>query len=190
MFTGIITHKGKVTSSVFKNGSCFLAFEIPKGWKLHEGESIATDGVCLTVKSIAAKHYTVELMKETLQKTTFGTHAPLYVNLERALRLSDRLSGHVVTGHIDTIGIIKKIVDDGTAHIYTISFPKSFTKFIVPKGSICIDGISLTVVDIHKGLFSVAVLPYTLEKTTLGEKTEKMAVNLEFDILAKYALNK
>jgi riboflavin synthase len=190
MFTGIVTKKGKITSSLVKNGSLFLTIQTPKGWKIKEGESIATSGVCLTVKKISATSYTSELMQETLQKTTFGKKVPEYVNLEQSLRLSDRLSGHFVTGHIDSIGKIEKIVNEGTAKIYTISFPKTFQKLIVKKGSICMDGVSLTITDIRPGLFSVALLPYTLEKTILGDKQIGMQVNLEFDILAKYAQNK
>jgi riboflavin synthase len=189
MFTGIITQKGKVASSTQKNGSCFLTIATPKGWKLTEGESIATDGVCLTVKKIKGKMYEVELMQETLRTTTFGTLIPHYINLEQSLRLSDRLSGHFVTGHIDTVGIIKKITPDGDAKLYTISFPKSFRIFIIKKGSICVDGISLTVIDVSPRTFSVAVLPYTLFKTTLGNKKAGEYVNLEFDLLAKYAQN-
>ncbi|MDE2031105.1 MAG: riboflavin synthase [Patescibacteria group bacterium] len=189
MFTGIITKKGKVISSTKKNNSCFLTIEKPKGWKIKEGESIVTDGVCLTVKKINNKNYISELMEETLKKTTFGKIVPQYVNLEQSLRLTDRLSGHFVTGHIDTVGVIKKISRSGTSSLYTISFPKSFQKLIVKKGSIAIDGVSLTVVDTHPGIFSVAILPYTLEKTTLGDKKVGMSVNLEFDILAKYIQN-
>ncbi len=190
MFTGIITQKGKVAKVVTKNGSLFLTIQTPKGWKIKEGESIATNGVCLTVKKVNTTTYTSELMSETLKNTTFGHAVSKYVNLEQSLRLSDRLSGHFVTGHIDTVGTIEKITDDGTAKIYSVSFLKSFYKLIVKKGSICIDGVSLTITDIRPGLFSVAILPYTLQKTVLGDKEVDMQVNLEFDILAKYAQNK
>ena len=190
MFTGIVTKKGKVVSGVMKNGSLFLTIQTPKGWKIKEGESIATDGVCLTVKKLAATTYTYELMHETLQKTTFGKTVPKYVNLEQSLKIGGHLSGHFVSGHIDAIGTIEKITADGTAKVYTVSFPKTFQKLIVKKGSICIDGVSLTITDIRPGQFSVALLPYTLEKTILGDKIKGMQVNLEFDILAKYAQNK
>jgi len=190
MFTGIIAKKAKIISNSMKNGSCFLSIQKPSGWKLKEGESVSTDGVCLTVKKINSKNYEVELMQETLKKTTFGKYVPAHVNLERSLRVGDDLSGHFVTGHVDTIGKIKNITIDGMAKIYTISFAKSFQKLIVKKGSICVDGISLTVTDVKPGLFSVAILPYTIEGTTIGEKTKGMDVNLEFDILAKYIINK
>lgn len=190
MFTGIVAKKGKIVSSNMENGSCFLSIQIPVGWKLKEGESVSTDGVCLTVKKINKKDYEVELMQETLNKTTFKNPLPEYLNLERSLCVGDDLSGHFVTGHVDAVGKIEKIKAEGISKIYTISFPISFQRLIVKKGSVCVDGISLTVTDVKAGVFSVAILPYTLDSTTIGEKNAGMHVNLEFDILAKYINNR
>ena len=190
MFTGIVEKKTKVLSHTSKRGSLFLKIEKPKGWKISSGESIATDGACLTVKTFAQQSYTVELMPETLAKTTFGNSVPNNVNLERSLQYGDRLSGHFVSGHIDTVGKIAEIKRSGTSKVFIISFPRKFRRLLVPKGSIAVDGVSLTVVDIGANVFSVALLDYTLKHTTLGDKKIGDAVNLEFDILAKYLLKK
>jgi len=187
MFAGIVTDTARVKSKKAKNGSLFLTIEKPKKWKLAKGESVAVDGACLTVTDIGRGSYGVELMAETLSKTTFGKLMPERVNLERSLRLSDRVSGHFVTGHIDGTGKIEKIVPRGTSRIFFVSFPKKFGRLLAPKGSITVDGISLTLVGVSQKSFSVAVLPYTLKNTTLGKKGKGALVNLEFDILAKYA---
>ena len=190
MFTGIVTHIQKIRSHAIKNGSLFLTIEKPKGWKLSLGESIATNGVCLTVKKNLAKEYIVELMPETINKTTFGIVVPAHVNLERSLMIGDRLGGHWVTGHIDAIGTIENIVSKGDSKIVTVSFPKAFKKYMVTKGSVTIDGVSLTVVAVSDNHFSVSLVSYTTEHTTLGKRGRGDKVNLEFDILAKYVHNR
>jgi riboflavin synthase len=189
MFTGIIKNTTKIVSSKKKNGSLFLEFKIPSKWKLEEGESISTNGVCLTVKEIGKNSYIAELMPETLKNSTFGILTPGKVNLERSLKLGEMISGHFVTGHIDTIGEIKEIQKEGLAKIFTISFPQKFSKLITTKGSICVDGISLTVTKKTRNSFSVATLKYTLDNTNLGVLKKGDVVNLEFDILAKYLIN-
>jgi riboflavin synthase len=187
MFTGIITHTAKIRSHAEKNKSLFLTIAKPASWKLTVGESVATNGVCLTVKKSSPKDYSVELMPETLSKTTFGKKIPDTVNLERSLRLSDRVSGHFVTGHIDAIGRIISLHNHGTSRTLSISYPKAYRSLLIPKGSITIDGVSLTIVSMTSSSFTVAILDYTLKATTLGEKAKNDSVNLEFDILAKYA---
>lgn len=186
MFTGIIKNVAKVEKAEKRNGSLFLIVQKPKGWKIKAGDSIATDGACLTAIKITQKNYTVELMPETLAKTSFGKKIPDMVNLEQPLRLKDKVDGHFVLGHIDAVGKIEKITKQGLSSVYQISFPKSFVKLAVDKGSMTVDGISLTIVKVFKNSFIVALMAYTLKHTTLGQKKVKAPVNLEFDIIAKY----
>jgi riboflavin synthase len=186
MFSGIIQTTSKVHSSATKNGSLFLTFEKPKNWKIKLGDSIATNGVCLTVQALTKNSYTTELMPETLDRTTFGKLVPQTVNLEPSLTLGTLMDGHLVLGHVDTMGKITKLQDKGRSRIYTISFPKKYGHLVVEKGSITIDGISLTIVDCGKDWLSVSLVDYTIEHTTLGAKKIGELVNLEFDIMAKY----
>ncbi len=190
MFTGIIAQKAKVVTNAVKHRSLFLSIEKPKGWKLSLGESISVQGVCLTVKGITKKEYAVELMPETLKKTAFGESVPKEVNLERSLVYGNRLSGHFVTGHIDAVGKVEKIIRKGRSQVFYISYPKKFRRLLVEKGSVAVDGVSLTVVETTLKDFSVALLPYTLTHTTLGKKEKGAPLNLEFDILAKYLYRK
>ena len=186
MFTGIIKAKGHIIHSHKKGGSLFLDIKKPAGWKIAPGDSIATDGVCLTVAHVARTAYSCELMPETLAKTSFGQSVPAYVNLEQALHVSDKLDGHFVLGHVDAIGTIKSIQSNSAGTVYVISFPIKFNHLVVEKGSITVDGVGLTVVDVARDEFSVALVSYTLTHTTLADKSKGDFVNLEFDILAKY----
>lgn len=186
MFTGIIKTIGKVEKAITKNGSLFLTIKRPRGWQVALGDSIATDGVCLTVTNVTRSNYTTELMPETLALTTFGVATPAVVNLEPALRLNDLVGGHLVSGHIDTVGTITKIQPVGNARVVTISFPAQFASLIVAKGSVTVDGISLTVVKTGKTFFTVSLIAYTLAHTTIGTKKVNDEVNIEFDIVAKY----
>ncbi|MEI6659910.1 MAG: riboflavin synthase [bacterium] len=188
MFTGIIKSTGKVLKAEKKSGSLYLTIQKPKGWKIKLGESISTDGVCLTVAKMASGTYTCELMEETLKKSYFGSYMPKYVNLEQSMRLGDRLDGHFVLGHVDTVGKIKSIEKMKSGTVYTISYPKAFSMFVVAKGSITVDGISLTVVEKKLNYFSVSLVDYSLKNTTIKEKKSGDPVNLEFDILGKYLL--
>ncbi len=193
MFTGIIRTVSPVVKAEKKTlfagrqgGSLFLTIQTPKGWRVRTGESIATDGVCLTVARVGKGRYTCELMTETLQKTYFGVWMPTRVNLEKSLHLSDPLDGHLVLGHVDTIGRIKKIQKQPSGVLYTFSFPEEFARLVVPKGSIAVDGISLTVVDAARDWFSVSLVEYTLKHTAIRYKRTGEPVNLEFDIIGKY----
>lgn len=190
MFSGIISKIGEVQKAETKAGSLYLTIKTSKGWKLKPGDSVATDGVCLTVKTAGTDIYITELMPETLQKTYFSKIVPKYVNLERPLKLSSLLDGHLVLGHVDAVGQIKKIEARGDSKIYFISFPKKFSKLLVEKGSVAVDGISLTVVKGGQGIFSVAVIDYTLKNTSLKNKKINDLVNLEFDIIGKYVLGR
>jgi len=164
-----------------------VGIERPRGWDIKRGDSINIDGVCSTVRNLSAKIFEVEYMPETLALTT----VPLFkkdsrVNLERSLRLSDRLDGHIVLGHVDTIGTVIDIKRAQTSAIAKISFPAAYKKFIAKKGSICVNGVSLTVVDVGKNWFSISLVRYTLDHTNLQNLVKGDKVNLEADMLARY----
>ncbi|MDP3725308.1 MAG: riboflavin synthase [Nanoarchaeota archaeon] len=186
MFTGVIRAVSDVRKSEKRRGSLFLEIQKPRAWKVKIGDSVAVNGTCLTIKKIQRGMMVFELMPETLSKTTFGKIVPRAVNLELPLRLSDRLDGHFVTGHVDTVGKITDIKKRGVSKVFDISFPRKFAKLVVPKGSIAIDGVSLTIVAAFLSRFSVSLVSYTLKNTILGERKVGDVVNLEFDILAKY----
>lgn len=186
MFSGIISTISKIEKTQIKNDSLFLTIQKPKNWKIKPGDSIATNGACLTVKTINKNTYTTELMPETLDKTYFSVNYPQQVNLERSLKLSDFLDGHLVTGHIDTVGKITKITKKGNSKNYKINFNKKFAKLLADKGSVTIDGISLTVVQAKQTWLTVSLVDYTLNHTILGNKKINDPVHIEFDILAKY----
>jgi riboflavin synthase len=187
MFTGIIEKIGKVKELSGKKG--FLVLET--GFlNLREGESVAVNGVCLTVSRTEKNLASFDLSPETLKKTSLARlkiGGP--VNLERALRLGDRIGGHMVTGHIDGRGKILAIRKTGAGKEMTVLFPAEIKKYLAVKGSVAIEGISLTVAGLSGNRLSVALVPYTLSKTTLGEKRVGAEVNLEVDVIARY-LNK
>jgi len=188
LFTGIIEELGLVKNISLKPQSAVLTIEAHKvleGTKI--GDSIAVCGVCLTVVSLTPNSFTVDVMAETLNKTILKdlkVNSP--VNLERALRLSSRLGGHLVTGHVDGIGTIRNIVPRGIANIFEIAVPPELLTLILPKGSVAVDGISLTVVDVGSDHFSVSIIPHTFRETTLGVKKKGDRVNIETDIIGKY----
>lgn len=190
MFTGVIRNIGKVERSWEKGGSLFLVIKKPKNWKIKPGDSISTDGVCLTVKQTQKNLFITELMSETLERTTFGRRIPKRVNLERPLTLNSLLYGHLTLGHIDAVGKITGIKSRSSSRIYSVSFPQKYSHLVAEKGSLAVDGVSLTATKADSGRFSVSLVDYTLQKTTLGEKKVGDFCNIEFDILAKYLLNK
>lgn len=190
MFTGVIRNIGEVKRSYKKAGSLFLAIKRPKNLKMKPGNSISVDGVCLTVKETPKNLLITELMPETLKRTTFGIKVPERINLEKPLTFNSTLDGHLVLGHIDAVGKITSIKSRSLSKIYSVSFPREYSRLVAQKGSLAVDGVSLTVVDASSGGFSVSLTDYTLRNTTLGEKKVGDLVNIEFDILAKYLLNK
>ena len=192
MFTGIIEEMGIVEGIVSKKNLSVLMVRAKKVLKgVKRGTSIAVNGVCLTVTNIKRDVLMFDIMRETLLKTNLGTLRPRScVNLERALKANGRIDGHFVSGHVDDMG---KVTARITGENYTelrISFRKDLMKYIVPKGSVCLDGVSLTVGEVKKAYFSVYLIPFTLEVTTLGEVKKGDKINIETDILAKYILNK
>lgn len=190
MFTGVIQDIGTVARSARQSGSLFLTIEKPKGWKLKPGDSVAVNGVCLTARKLRGNNFAVELMPETLAQTSFKINVPEQVNLERPLTLASPLDGHLVLGHVDAVGKIVAQTKPGRAEIFTIQFSRQFKKLIVSKGSVALDGVSLTVADCRANWLTVSLVSYTLEHTTFGQKKVGDLVNLEFDILGKYILQK
>ncbi len=187
MFSGIVETISPVIKVSNRRQQRVLAIRKPRGWTLREGESVCVEGVCSTVQSFNKDTFRVVYMPETLRKTTLGDlHTGDKVNLERCLTLQSLIGGHLVQGHVDTTARIRDIRSEGEAAIYTFEIPARFSRYIVPKGSIAVDGISLTVVDADRSAFQCSLLAYTLEHTTLGMKRAGDRVNIEVDILAKY----
>lgn len=191
MFTGIITNLGSLERKSFLKG--MLQLTIKLGKRLDDvvvGESISVNGVCLTVTKIDKDLLTFDVMQETKEKSNLNDlKIKDIVNLERALRASDRLSGHFVSGHVDAVGIIRRKEFRNGSYVFHIAVSKELIPYIVPKGSIAVDGISLTVTEIKGNVFTVCIIPHTYENTTLAKKANSDKVNIEIDQLAKYAAN-
>jgi riboflavin synthase len=189
MFTGLVETLARVESvSADGHGGCSLTLsESTLASQLTLGESVAVNGACLTVVARDDHSFRFECGPETLQRTNLGALKPGdRVNIERSLKFGDRLGGHIVTGHIDGLGRIIRCEPQGEFETVWFSAPAELLLQMVPKGSIAVDGISLTVVDVTQDSFSVMLIPHTLSKTTLGFKSNGDSVNLETDILAKY----
>jgi riboflavin synthase len=187
MFSGIITATQKAeTISKTQNG-LEATLPIPDGWKLGMGESINIDGVCSTVKSLDSKQFGVYWMAETLSKTNLGSVSPDHTfNLERCITLQDLISGHLVYGHVDCTATVQSVISDGESKTILFSLPTEFTKYIIYKGSIAVNGVSLTVVSVDQSSFSVSLIPHTLSHTNLGDLQKGDTVNIEVDMMAKY----
>jgi riboflavin synthase len=188
MFTGLIEEIGKIESVISSTKSAKITIKARKvleGVRL--GDSICTNGVCLTVTSFGSDRFTVDVMAETVRRSNLKRLSPGdEVNLERALRLGDRLGGHIVSGHIDGVGTIKNYEQEDNAVWITIAASPELLKYIVQKGSITIDGVSLTVAYIDETVFKVSIIPHTSEMTTLLKKRVGDDVNLECDMIGKY----
>lgn len=187
MFTGIIEATGTVARLDPKGGGTRVTIETARALpKLALGESIAVDGACLTVTGLRGRRFAVELSPETLRRTTLGALRPgVRVNLERALRMGDRLGGHLVQGHVDGTGVLEGITPDREWSLYRFRAPSALSAYLVEKGSIAVDGVSLTVFACRGPSFTVALIPHTLAETTLGERQPGDRVNLEADVLLK-----
>jgi riboflavin synthase len=188
VFTGIIQTTGRIDRRTASGGAgARLAINTPRPLPgLVIGESIGVNGACLTVVSRQGRRFTVDVSPETLKRTTLGRLAPgTRVNLERALRMGDRLGGHIVQGHVDGVGRLEAITPDGDWVVYRFSTPRALSPYLVEKGSIAVDGVSLTISDCRGPSFSVALIPHTLAETTLGELQPGGHVNLEADVLLK-----
>lgn len=187
MFTGIVSEVGKVNDIEPLKGGVELSIECSFAADTHVDESIAVNGVCLTVVSFDDDTFSVQCVEETLRKTSFKMlEEGSPVNLERSLTLEKAIEGHIVQGHVDTMGTITSIQDNDADILITIEFPSEYEDYIVGRGSISIDGISLTVARNEGNTFTVAIIPYTWDYTNLRSKKEGDPVNLEFDIFGKY----
>jgi riboflavin synthase len=187
MFTGIVEEIG-IVKEISRDCLAFEAHNVLEETKV--GDSIAVNGACLTIVCLENRGFSVNVMPETLRCTNLGSlHYNDQVNLERALVLGGRLGGHLVLGHVDDTGEVMDVTNEEAAHIMRISAPAKLMPYIVDKGFIAIDGVSLTIVDLDDSSFVVSLVAYTMEHTTLGRKRPGDVVNLEADIIAKYVEN-
>ena len=187
MFTGIVQGMGSVTSVERSGEGSVLRVATPLGAELRAGDSIAVNGVCLTATEVAEGSFAAEVMNVTLERTSLAAVSDgASVNLELPLRAADRLGGHVVQGHVDGVGRVTAIAEDGFARRVTIEAPADVLRYVVAKGSIAIDGVSLTAAEVNQRSVTVSLIPETLERTTLGRARPGTLVNLEVDVLAKY----
>ena len=189
MFTGIVEDVG--TLAVFETNPTGARLEVhTKLDDISVGDSVAIDGVCLTATTVGPDGFTADASHETLSRTTLGKAAAgIKLNIERALAASGRLGGHIVQGHVDGLGEILEITSDGEARIYRFGADAQLLKFIAEKGSVTVDGVSLTVNGVDPTSFIVTLIPHTLSNTTLGEKGVQAPVNLETDVIAKYVVH-
>lgn len=187
MFTGIVSEVGEITAIETLKGGVQLVIRCSFAADTHVDESIAVNGVCLTVVSFDEETFTVQCVEETLRKTSFKTlEVGSPVNLERSLTLNKGIEGHIVQGHVDTMGTISSIHHNDADILITVEFPKEFEDYVAGRGSISIDGISLTVARNEGNQFTVAIIPYTWDYTNLRTKKKGDLVNIEFDIFGKY----
>lgn len=187
MFSGIIEAIGNVVNVEKENNNIHLSVSAPFIHELKVDQSIAHNGVCLTVTEIANDFFKVTAVKETLTKTNLGNlKIGDKINLERCVRLNDRMDGHIVQGHVDAKGMCSGVQDENGSWLFTFKFNAQYKNLIVDKGSVCINGVSLTVVDPGFDFFSVAVIPFTFQHTNFQSLSRGDIVNIEFDIIGKY----
>jgi riboflavin synthase len=187
MFTGLIQGLGRVAAVERDDEGARITIQTPLVSELAPGDSIAINGVCLTAVSLTDGSFGADAMNETLSRSSLGDLAPgATVNLELPLRATDRLGGHVVQGHVDDVGRIAEVVEDGFARRVRIEAPRELMRYVIEKGSIAVDGVSLTVAALDSGSFTVSLIPETQERTNLGRAGAGIRVNLEVDVLAKY----
>jgi riboflavin synthase len=188
VFTGLVQDLGRIAEVHETADGVRVAIETPLANELKDGDSIAVNGVCLTaVGMCAGERFGADVMQETLRRSSLGaSEAGGTVNLELPLRPTDRLGGHIVQGHVDGLGVVAGVRDDGFARVVTIEAGPELLRYVVEKGSIAVDGVSLTVARIDDTSFDVSLIPETLERTTLGSAGAGTVVNLEADVLAKH----
>jgi len=187
VFTGLVQGTGRVASLKASEAGARIAIETSLVSELTAGDSIAVNGVCLSATSLDNGSFVADAMNETLSRTALGALEPgAEVNLELPLRAGDRLGGHVVQGHVDAIGTIADVASDGFARRIRIEAPPELMRYVIEKGSIAVDGVSLTVAGLDSRSFNVSLIPDTLQRTNLGRAAVGDRVNLEVDVLAKY----
>jgi riboflavin synthase len=187
VFTGLVQDLGMITAVEAGTDGVRLAVRTGLAGEIAEGDSVAVNGVCLTATRIADGHFSADVMGETLRRSSLAdVREGTPVNLELPLRPTDRLGGHVVQGHVDGMGTVRDIREDGFSRVVEIAAPPDLLRYVVEKGSIAVDGVSLTVADVDDESFSVALIPETLARTNLGNAGPGTPVNLEVDVFAKY----
>jgi riboflavin synthase len=187
VFTGLVQDLGTVTAVDATPDGVRLAVRSALAAELAVGDSVAVNGVCLTATRVQDGEFSADVMHETLRRSSLAEAGDgSRVNLELPLRASDRLGGHVVQGHVDGVGSVRDVRDDGFARLVEIAAPPDLLRYVVEKGSIAVDGVSLTVVENGEDFLSVSLIPETLERTNLGAAAPGQPVNLEVDVLAKY----
>lgn len=188
MFTGIVEETGTIENIVKSGASSKIRIKCHKVLESSAiGDSIAVNGVCLTATSLGSNYFDADISYETIERTSLkAVAAGSVVNLERALTLSSRIGGHLVQGHVDTVACVASITKKSASYVLKINYPEKFGKYIVEKGSVCLDGISLTVASINGCSFEVAVIPHTFENTNLRFKNSGDVINLETDQIARY----
>jgi riboflavin synthase len=187
LFTGLVADLGTIAEVHSTTDGVRLAIESPLAGELSEGDSVAVNGVCLTAVGLCGDRFGADVMHETLRRSSLGEVAPgARVNLELPLQAQGRLGGHIVQGHVDGVGAISETREDGFARVVTIAADPDLLRYVVEKGSIAVDGVSLTVARVDDDSFDVSLIPETIERTNLGAARSGTPVNLEVDILAKY----
>jgi len=188
MFTGIIEEVGILSRVELKNGSCRLTIHAVKLLDdCKAGASISINGACLTVTQVYPDGFVADVMAETMRRTNLGRlKAGDKLNLERSLRLGDRIGGHMVAGHVDEVGTITNLRPEGIAILMTVGISPALMRYVAVRGSICVEGVSLTVTEVSNSSFQVSLIPFTKENTTLGLKRVGDSVNIEVDMLARY----
>lgn len=189
MFTGLIEAVGRVAAVEDQAGGRRLSIETPLAGALAPGDSIAVNGVCLTVVSLGATNFAAEVSPETLRVTTLGGWAAgRRVNLERPLRADQRLGGHFVLGHVDAVTLLTEARAEGDSYWLEFALPDALQAYVIPKGSVTLDGISLTLASLRDATFGVQIIPHTWTHTALSDLTPGAPVNIEADVLGKYAV--
>ena len=187
MFTGLVQDLGAVAAVEQTPEGARLTVRTPLAAQLAEGDSVAVSGVCLTATAVDGDAFAAEVIHETLRRSSLGALRPgAPVNLELALRADDRLGGHIVQGHVDAVGRVSAVERDGFASVLRIAAEPGLLRYVVEKGSIAVDGVSLTVAQVDDEGFTVSLIPETLERTSLGAARPGAVVNLEADVLAKH----
>lgn len=189
MFTGIIESTGRILDIKDLGGGISFRIASTLGELIQVDDSISVNGVCLTVVECGTDYFMVQIVEETLRKTSLGQlKLGSLVNLERAMMMNARLDGHIVQGHVDATGTIESIVTEGTGRLVTISYPNDFRDHIIGRGSIAVDGISLTIAREEENQFTLAIIPYTWDHTNFLTQEVGSIVNLEFDMIGKYVI--
>lgn len=187
MFTGLIADVGSVSAIEREEEGATLTVDTSLAGGLSQGDSVAVNGVCLTAVQVGGESFRAQAMHETLARSSLGDlEVGSPVNVELALRPSDRLGGHIVQGHVDGVGTVEDVREDGFAHVLAIQAPERLMRYLVHKGSVAVDGVSLTISDLREDGFAVSLIPETLTHTNLGAAAVGRRVNLEVDVLAKH----